>query len=95
MLVKHGGGVKRLPTITVRHEAEVVGNRSDSELEGDAAEDPSQKAPDVAGAHTRIGLPEASARKRFVVPSADVVPWMLVLKIVMRRAMLLHGKRFT
>ena len=23
------------------------------------------------------------------------IPWMLVLKIVMRRAMLLHGMRFT
>ena len=37
VLVKHGGGVKRLPTIAVHHESSVVGSRSDSELEGDIA----------------------------------------------------------
>ena len=42
----------------------------------DFAEDPSHKAPDVAGAHTRIILPEVSARKRFVVPSADVADFL-------------------
>ena len=67
VLVKHG--VKRLRTIAARHEASAVGTRSDYELEGDVAEDPSQEAPDVAGAHTRIILPEVSVKKRFVVPS--------------------------
>ena len=64
--------MKRLPTIAVRHEASVAGTRSDSGLEGDVAEDPTQEAPDVAGAQTRIALPEVSVTKRFVVPSADV-----------------------
>ena len=72
VLVIHGGGVKRLPTIAVRHEALVVGDRPDLEPEGNVAENPSQGAPDVEGAHTRIVLPDVSAKKRFVVPSADV-----------------------
>ena len=72
VLVKHGGGVKRLPTIAVHHEASVVGDRPDPELEGDMAENLSQEAPDVEGAHTRIVLPDVSAIKRFVVPSVDV-----------------------
>ena len=72
VLVKHGGGVKRLPTIAVRHEASVVGDRPDPELEGDVAENPSQEAPDVEGAHTRIVLPDVSENKRFVVPSVHV-----------------------
>ena len=33
LLVRHGGGVKRLPTIAVRHEASVVGTRPDSALD--------------------------------------------------------------
>ena len=41
VLVQHGGGVKRLPTIAVRYEGSVMGTRSESELEGDVAEDPS------------------------------------------------------
>ena len=49
-----------------------MGTRSDSELQGDVAEDPSEGVPDVAGAHTRTVLPEVSVKKRFVVPSADV-----------------------
>ena len=72
VLVKHGGGLKRLSTITVRHEASVVGARPDPEPEGDVPENPSQEAPDVAGAHTTIVLPDMSAKKRFVVPSVDV-----------------------
>ena len=72
VLVKRGGGVKRLPTIAVRHEAPVVGDRPDPEVEGDVAENPSQEAPDLEGAHTRIVLPDVSANKRFVVLSVDV-----------------------
>ena len=72
VLVRHGGGVKRLPTIAVRHEASVVGSRLDPELEGEVAENPSQEAPDVEGAHTRTVLPDVSENKRFVVPSVDV-----------------------
>ena len=72
VLVKHGGGVKRLPTIAVRHEAWVVGDRPDPDLEGDVAENPSQEAPDVEEAHTRIVLLDVSKKKRFVVPSVDV-----------------------
>ena len=71
VLIKHGGGVKRLRTVAVRHEASVVSTQTDSELEGGVAEDPSQEAPDVARAHTTIVLPDMSAKKRFVVPSAD------------------------
>ena len=72
VLVKHGAGVKRLPIIAVHHEASVVGTPSDSELEGDVAADRSQESLDVAGAHTRIVLPEVSVKKRSVVPSAGV-----------------------
>ena len=72
VLVNQGGGVKRLPTIAVHHEASVVSTRSDSELEEDVAEDPSQEAPDVAGAHTRIVLPDILVKKRSVVSSADL-----------------------
>ena len=61
VLVKHGGGVKRSPTIAVRHEASVVGDRADLELEGDVTEDPSQEAPEMERAHTRIDLPDVSA----------------------------------
>ena len=72
VLLKHGGGVKRLPATVVRHDASVVGNRPDPELEGNVAENPSQEAPEVGGAHTRIVLPDVSAKKRFVVPSVGV-----------------------
>ena len=72
VLVKHGGGVKWLPSVAVCHETLVVGTRPDSELERHIAEDPTQRAPDVAGAHTRIVLPELLVKKRFVVLSADV-----------------------
>ena len=71
VLVKHGGGVKRLRTTAVCYEASVVSTRSDSELEADVAEDPSQEAPGVAGRHACIALPEVSVKKRFMVPSAD------------------------
>ena len=72
VLVKHGGGVNRLPTIAVRHEASVMGTWQDSVLEEDFAEDPSQEAPNAVGAHIRIVLPQVSLKKRFVVPSTDV-----------------------
>ena len=72
VLVKHGGGVKRFPTVAVRHEASGVGDRPDPVLEGNVAENPSQEAPEVEGAHTRNVLPDVSAKKRFVVPSLGV-----------------------
>ena len=48
VLVQQGGHIKRLRIIAVQREADVVDNRSDSELLGDGAEDPSEEASGVA-----------------------------------------------